>query len=287
VQCHRRGPDREFASTSMTRTITLGGVGTTAAYLVAGAIGTAAVAIALTPIVLPLQRVTYGSVYASLGPWRATEAAVILAGAVVGLFALAVPTLLVAFLRGSRDSVLPILAGFAALLGVSVFAAVFAALLGLFDLPGAFLGLVVAVVALGVVLHLIEPGIRTVATFAGGVPVFALLLVLLAVGLGWGGGYELVAEELPDGDGDAVDFDEAPEVRDDLFRAVNREDEGGEVTYRLQLRGHEGASAAAWFLAGHGVRCPYINGNAGAEPGSFVAEHDGTHYRVSCVTYGD
>lgn len=271
----------------MTRTITIGRVGTAAAYLVAGAIGTAAVSIALTPIVLPLQRATYGSFYAPLGPWRATEAAVILAGAVVGLLALAVPTLLVASLRGSRDAVPPMLAGFAALLGVSLFVVVFAALLGLFELPGAFFALVVAVVAFGAVVHALDTGVRPVATFAGGVPVFALLLVLLAAGLGWGGGYELVAQELPDDEGYAVEFDEAPEVRDDLFRAVNRDEEGGAVAYRLQLRGYDGESAAARFLAEHDVRCPYINGNAGAEAGSFVAEHDGTRYRVTCVTYGD
>jgi hypothetical protein len=45
--------------------------------LLAGAIGTAVVSIALTPVVVPLQRAAYASVYAQLGPWRATEAAVI------------------------------------------------------------------------------------------------------------------------------------------------------------------------------------------------------------------
>jgi hypothetical protein len=268
--------------------LTLERVGTGAAYLLAGAVGTAAVAIALTPVVVPLQQAAYASVYAQLGPWRATEAAVILAGAIVGLLAVAVPTLLVTALRGKRAAVVPVLVAFGAAFGVSVFVVVFAAVLGLLGLPTAFAALVVATAAIGTVLYYLETGIRAIATFAGGVPVFALLILVLAVGLGWGGGYDLVATERPDATDAAADFEEAPAVRDDLLRAGNREGGDGEpATYRLPLRGYDGESRAARFLDAHGVRCPYLNANAGEEAGSFVAEHDGTYYRVTCVTYGD
>ena len=55
----------------------------------------------------------------------------------------------------------------------------------------------------------------------------------------------------------------------------------------LSLREYDGESRAARFLDAHGVRCPYLNANTGEKPGSFVAEHDGTHYRVTCEKYGD
>jgi hypothetical protein len=112
---------------------------------------------------------------------------------------------------------------------------VFRSLLGQFDLPAVFL-LVLVVAGMAVVLYRLEARLRTVATVLGGVPGFALPLFLLAVGLGWGGGYDLLAEELPGENGSAVDFEQAPEVRDDLFRAANREDgDDAPVTYRLSL----------------------------------------------------
>jgi hypothetical protein len=267
--------------------ITLERVGTTTAYLLAGAIGTAVVAIALTPVAVPLQRAVYGSLQAQLGPWRATEAAVLLAGAIVGLVAIAVPTLVVTALRGQRGTIVPILAAFGAAFGVSVFVMMFVAVLGLLGLPTALTVLVAAVAVLVAVPYYLGTGVRPIATLAGGVPVFALLLLLLAVGLGWGGGYDLVAEERPGATGPAAEFEEAPAVRDDLFREANREGGDGEpATYRLPLRGYEGASSAARFLDSHGVRCPYLNANTGPSD-SFLAEHDGRYYRVSCVAYGD
>jgi hypothetical protein len=95
--------------------------------------------------------------------------------------------------------------------------------------------------------------------------------------VGRGGGYDLVATERPDATDAAAGFEEAPAVRDDLFRAANREGGDGEpATYRLPLRGYDGESRVARFLADHGVRCPYLNANAGGS-GSVVAEHDGQY----------
>ena len=268
--------------------ITFGSVGRTATYLFLGAIGTAIASIALTPIVVPLQQAAYGSFYAQIGPWRATEAAVLLSGAVVGLLAMVGPTLAVLFLRDDPAVAVPVLVAFGAAFGVSTFVMMFGALLGLLGFPVAVFLLVIVASLLSVVLYWLEVDARVTTTFVGGVPVFVLLLVLLAAGLGWGGGYDLVAEERLAANDSAIDFSEAPEVRDDLFRADNREGgDGDPVTYRLSLRGYDNESSAARFLADHGVRCPYLNANTGQDPGSFVAEHDGIHYRVTCAKYGD
>lgn len=253
---------------------------TTAVYLLAGALGTGIAAAVLSLVAPWLQQAAYDSFYLSLGPWRATEAAVLLAGAVVGLLSIGIPTLLVASVRGSRDSLPPILASLGALFGVSIFLLVFVALLGLFELPVAMAALVVAVAALGVGLYHLGTDPRTVVTFAGGVPVFALLLVFLAALPG--GGYALVAEETGDTNGSVADFDETPEVRDDLFRSANREDDDP-ITYRLSLREYDHGPSAVRFLDANGVRCPSLDADAGRESEPFVAEHDGVTYRVRCV----
>lgn len=262
---------------------TTGARRTAALYLLAGAIGTGVLGVALAPILPSLRRAAYGSFYLSLGPWRATEAAVLLAGSVAGLVSLGAPTTLVAAVRGSRASVPPILAGLGALFGVSIFLLVFVALLGLFEPPAAIVALVVAVAALGVSLYRLGTDHRTVATFAGGVPVFALLLVFLATVPG--GGHALVAEEtgVPDpaeANGSLADFEEAPEVGDDLFRSATREG-GDPAIYRLSLREYDRGSSVAQLLDANGVRCPFLD--AGGESGAFLAEHDGATYRVRCV----
>jgi hypothetical protein len=264
---------------------TIGDRRTTAVYLLVGAIGTGVLGVALTSILPSLRRAAYGSFYLSLGPWRATEAAVLLSGSVAGLVSLGVPTTLVAVVRGSRASVPPILAGLGALFGVSIFLLVFVALLGLFEPPAAIVALVVAVAALGVGLYRLGTDHRTVATFAGGVPVFALLLVLLAAVPG--GGYALVAEETgvpdpADANGSLADFEAAPEVRDDLFGSATREGDDP-ITYGLSLREYDHGSSAARFLGENGVTCPYVSANADEESETFVAEHDGTYYQVRCV----
>ncbi|MFB6227280.1 MAG: hypothetical protein ABEH88_01635 [Halobacteriales archaeon] len=265
--------------------VTTGQSRTAAAHLLGGAIGAGVVGATLSPIVPSLQQATYATLYAQFGPWRATEAAVLLAGAIVGLLSVAVPTVLVALVRGPRDSVPPILAGLGALFGVSVFLVVFVAPLGLLGSRAAMVALVIVVGLLGVGLYHLRTDPRTVATFGGGVPVFALLLVLLVATPG--GGYAIVAEEtraLDSGDvnGSVADFDSSPEVRDDLFSPANRED-GDPATYRLSLREYDRGSSAARFLDANGVRCPYLGVDGDEESGTFVAVHDGTHYRVRCI----
>ncbi|WP_197425551.1 hypothetical protein, partial [Halobacterium sp. CBA1126] len=155
------------------------------------------------------------------------------------------------------------------------------------------LGFPTVAVAVAVVAAAATAGLRrarvsrgATVTFAGSLPVLALLLVLLGVGLGWGGGYEVVAEPTDAGaDRPAADLSDAPEVRADLFAAP---DEDG--VYRLGLRDYDRERQAARALDDRGVRCPFVNtpSNPVYDPdASFVAEHDGQYYRVSCVAYGD
>jgi Na+-driven multidrug efflux pump len=257
---------------------TAGARRTVAVYLLAGAIGTGVIGVALTPILPSLKQAAYGSFYSSLGPWRATEAAVLLMGAVAGLLSIGAPTTFVALVRGSRDSVPPILISLGALFGVSIFLLVFVAVLGLFEPPVAIVGLVVAVAGLGVGLYHLGTDHRTVATFAGGVPIFTLLLVFLAAVPG--GGYTLVAEETGATNGSVADFEAAPELGDDLFVSATREN-SDTGTYRLSLREYDRGSNAAQFLGANGVRCPYLD--VGGESDTVLAEHDGTTYQVRCV----
>lgn len=87
-------------------------------------------------------------------------------------------------------------------------------------------------------------------------------------------------------EGPVADFDGVPEVRDDLF--VGDCETTGEDRRRchLQLRGYEHEQAAARFIARHSVRCPCQNTCSGEED-SFIAEHEGTYYRVTCSPHGD
>lgn len=166
-------------------------------------------------------------------------------------------------------------------------------------------GLLAAVVAFAAFVVAVPLTVRSlgawpggVTAFVGGVPVLVVLLLLLGFGLGWGGGYDVVATELPDsavsGSADAS-FEEAPELRDDLLApstddvyATCRETDEGRRTCRLSLRGYEHEARTARFLDRHGVRCP-LRGSSVDETRnrSFVAEADGSYYRVRCVAYGD
>jgi len=79
-----------------------------------------------------------------------------------------------------------------------------------------------------------------------------------------------------------ADFDAVPEISDDLFGAVGYEDDG---VYRLPLRGYAHEARGARWLDRHGTRCRFLNARPEQgldEGGSFLAEYDGTVYRVTC-----
>ncbi|MFB6269972.1 MAG: hypothetical protein ABEH83_08520 [Halobacterium sp.] len=258
-------------------------------YAALGVLGTGVAAVGLVYVLQPLQPVVYDALYLVVGPWTATEAASIFHIGVAGVLAVSVPTVTAELLDGQRTAALAL--GFVALVAALVAVLVAAALLGVLG----FLTLLVAyallvAAALGA-LAASDAATGTLTAFVGGVPVLALLLFLLAFGLGWGGGYDVVAERLQghDATDDVADFDDAPQVRDDLF-AEQSCDPYEDGVCRLSLRGYEHELRAARFLDAHGVRCPFLNQPSMPvydRDASFVAEHAGDYYRVSCEAYGD
>jgi hypothetical protein len=257
-------------------------------YVALGFAGTAITVIGVVYLLRPLQPVVYDAFYLLLGPWTATEAAVIFHLAVAGVPAIGLPTLVAELLGGQHPRTVTV--GVFALLVALVAVFVVTALLGLLSFLTVLVAyvLLVAAALAGLVTSDAATGSRL--AFGGGVPVLALLLVLLAFGLGWGGGYDVVAEPLPghDASDDVPDFEDAPAVAEDLFDQQHCDP--GDGGCRLPLRGYEHERRAARFLDANGVRCPFVN--APTTPvydrdASFVAEYDGDYYRISCQAYGD
>lgn len=279
--------------------ITLRGVLATAGSLAMGAVGTAALTIGLLTLVEPIRGAIYDAFYLAVGPWSATTAATVLSFTVAVLGALSVVTLLAASVSGTRERLRVLAVGLVGGIAVVLLLLVVATFLDANGLPTVLLvvGLFVAGVPLG--LRRLDAWPWPVAAFAGGVPVVALSMLVLGFGLGWGGGYVVVAEEVPassvSGPADA-DFDDYPQIRDALLSPsgdtagwCEAGDAGRRVCY-LELRGYDHEAQAAAFLADHGVRCPYRNAAPGSRPAgkeSFVAVDDGTYYRVRCGAYGD
>jgi hypothetical protein len=265
-------------------------VATTAALALLGLVGTAAVAFVLLPVTGSLQAPVYRAVYPALGPTDATFAATLAQFVVVTAVAASAPALVAHHLAGGTVDARAV----AAALGVALLAVVAAAALlltGLVPVEAGFVLAVAAFVAVAVVLRF-RFGVRSggVTALVGATPAVVLLLALAGFGLGWGWGYVVSAEAVPDSavNGTAVaDFDEVPDVRDDLFAADACEQRSEGRVCRLHLRGYEHERRAARFLARHGVRCPLANGGGSFEAATFVAEHDGTLYRVGCHAHGD
>lgn len=208
-----------------------------------------------------------------------------------------VSTLLAEVNRSRFDRARALVAGLAGMLLVCVLFVAVAALAGANSWLTAIAAFGAFAVAVPVGLRRIGAWPAAATAFAGGIPVLVVLVLLLGFGLGWGGGYDVVAREVPasavNGSADAT-FDDVPRLRDDLltppednYAYCERNDEGRR-TCRLPLRGYDHEARAARFLDRHGVRCPYRNARATPDGNrSFVAEHDGTYYRVTCVAYGD
>ncbi|MFB6136977.1 MAG: hypothetical protein ABEJ42_01365 [Halobacteriaceae archaeon] len=273
------------------------------AAAVAGFLAATAIWLGALLAAQPLQRALYHALYLHLGPWSATETAIVLV--MIGAMGLAagVPTLATVGLRGHRDRLPGLAVGLLALLAAVLAAVLVAALLG----PSGFLPAIVATVALvlGVLALLAAVGGRSdgsptfaggLPTLAGALPALAMALFLLGFGLGWGGGYDVVAREVPNASVEApadTDFADAPQFRETLFDPPDDysyaycDVEDGRRTCRLSLRGYDREAHAARVLAEHGVRCRYQGDVSGTEPGSLTALVDGTYYRVTCQTYGD
>jgi hypothetical protein len=268
--------------------VSLTDAATVGAYLLFGVVGTIIAALAAINALQSVQPVVYDAFYLQLGPWSATTAATTVHFGFAGVLAIGVPVVVAELVGGDRVRLVG-----AGLLAVTV--ALLLVLLGAAALDAhGFLTVVLAyaLLVVGALAGLRHFGASTgaSATFVGGVPVLALLLVLLAFGLGWGGGYDVVAEPVPASSVDepATTFEDAPDVREDLFSEAACDPEDG--VCRLPLRGYEHEAQAARALDRQGVRCPLVNAPASDRwdrDASFVAEHDGQHYRISCQAYGD
>lgn len=270
---------------------TLKRIGRAAAFLLLGVVGTGGVALVGLYLLQPVQEVIYNAFYLQVGPSESTETAILVHFLVAGLGGISVTMLVGDYLSDRLAHRAAFAKGIAAVLGLLlVFLVV--ALAGL----AAFLTALIVLAAVSMAVPLLlryRFDVRSggVPAFVGGVPVLVLLLLLAGFGLGWGWGYVVTAQEVPAStvNGTAVaDFDDAPDVRGDLFAAEHCEtDTEDRRVCRLMLRGYEHETAAARVMARHGVRCPYQDAQAFGSGGSFIARYDGRYYRVSCSPHGD
>jgi hypothetical protein len=267
--------------------------GRVGAYLLLGALGTLALALALLAVTNPLQERLYHAVYLSSGPTAATRTAQVVQFGLVAVIASTGTVLVATSVSQQVRDFSEILRG---LVGLCVLVALYVAgTIGtVFPHPEAILGL--GSLLLGIPLWLWGRGdLRSggVLALAGAIPVVLLLFAALGFGLGWGWGYVLVAEEVPTAEvvgTDRANFDDLPAVRDDLFSDEHCDgDESGNRTCILELRGTEHEARAIRFLADHGVRCPYVKGDANRTGASrsVPTYHEGRAYRVTCVPLGD
>lgn len=176
-----------------TPNLTLGGIATTAGYLLVGTAGTAALALVGLRVTTPLGVFVYRAFYLVAGPWGATVAATVLTFLAAALFALGVVTVGTATAVGGFEWRL---AGGVAGLGAGVLVLVAAA--AYTGVAGVLIALVAVggfVVAVALLLYRVGARRHSGAAFAGGVPVLVVLVLLLGFGLGWGRGYDLVAED--------------------------------------------------------------------------------------------
>lgn len=271
-------------------------IGTIAAYLLLGVIGTTATGLVLLYALEPLQAVIYNAVYLQMGPSEAFITAIITHFLVTSVIALSVSMLVGDYLSDRLAHRAALAKGTAAMLGlVLVFFLVpvtglTAVLTALFLLPGAFVVVIL--------LLRFRYGARSggVPAFFGGIPLIIVLFFLFAMA-GWGWGYVITAEEVPasavDGSA-AADFSTVPELRDDLVATDCSTDTNGRRVCRLrqhEIQSHTEESRdyearAARFMARHGVRCPYQTTQSGQSE-SFIATYNGSYYRVTCSRYGD
>lgn len=268
---------------------TLKRIGTVAAYLVLGVVGTAAVALGLLYTLQPIQRVVYDAFYLQVGPSEATETAILTHFLVAGGTAISAVLLAGDYLSDRLNNRAAVAKAITVLLGLIV-VFLLVALLELAAFLTAILVLTVAVLVVPLLLRY-RYGMRSggIPAFVGGIPVLLVLLLVTGFGLGWGWGYIMTAEEAPSSavDGTAsADFDDVPQIRDDLFAGDCSTGTDDRRVCRLYLRGYEHEARAARFMARHGVRCPYQNTQTGRSD-SFIATHNGSYYRVTCSPHGD
>jgi hypothetical protein len=278
-------PTRETVARMDGSDLSPAGVLALTGYGLAGLVGALVAGVVLLVALQPAQPIVYDALYRRLGPWTATSAATAVQFGAAGALAVVAPTVVAAYVDG--DSPLSVARVLAAIVAVVVVVLTVAVAAGLPALAAVAVTHA-AFVAVGVVVvGRVDASLASRGAFVGGATTLALLLVVLSFGLGWGGGYDVVAEPAPDATDVAANFADAPALRDDLF-AADTCDDGDDGVCRLSLRTYDHEAAAGRFLDDNGVRCPFVNQPATSDrSGSFVATYDGDHYRVTCEAYGD
>jgi len=263
--------------------------GTTVLYLVVGSVATLVAGLAVLYVAQPVQRLVYDLFYLQVGPSEATETAILTHFLFAATVALAVSSFLGDAVSDRLANRARLIRGFAWMVA-SLFGFLLLAITGLAALPTALVTLAVGVVAVPLTLRY-RYGVHSgaVPAFVGGIPVVVGLLLLAGFGIGWGWGYVVTAEEVPPGTGNgtAVEFEELPAVRADLFAGDCETTAAGQRQCYLELRGYEHERAAVRFMARQGVRCPYQNAAASRSGSSFIAHFDGRYYRITCSPHGD
>ncbi|MDL0139557.1 hypothetical protein PNP85_08575, partial [Halobacterium salinarum] len=158
-------------------TPTLKQAGTTAAYLVLGAIGTAAVALGTLSVAQPIQPTVYELFYLQVGPSDATQTAILAHFLVAAIVGLAIPMFVGDYLSDRGANLHVLAGGIVAMFGLLlVFFVV--ALAGLAAFLTAILVLAVGLVGVPLALRF-GYGIRSggVPGFVGGIPIVLVLLL--------------------------------------------------------------------------------------------------------------
>lgn len=163
--------------------ITVRGIARGAGHLLLGTVGTALGAVAILVALEPLRPSVYDAFYLAVGPWTAEVTATVLSFTVAGVLAVSLPTLVSVALRRGVEALRPLAAGLVGAMGVLAVALSLSALAGVVG----FLATLVAVAGFVIVVPL---GLRHAGvwpsgaiTFAGGLPVLVLLILLLGFGL--------------------------------------------------------------------------------------------------------
>ena len=258
-----------------------------AAALLLGAAGTGAFFWVVGRFAHGLRAALLDALYGTVGPTAAWQLSTTVWFTAVGSVAVAVPPLLLAMAsaREDRGRVLELVGGFAGLTILAVVLFAGAGYLGVLEFSLVAVGLLLLLAGHYVVLRSRGGSPEAVVVFVGGLTLLLPLVFLFGSAFAAGGSYHVVATAVPT---DSVErenvarFDDVPAVRDALFSRDACDAYGDrERVCRLPLDGSRSAERAVAFLAENGVRC-VVPAHARPRGPSFVAEHDGTRYRVTC-----
>ncbi|MFB6254223.1 MAG: hypothetical protein ABEI06_06420 [Halobacteriaceae archaeon] len=267
---------------------TLRQAGKTVGYFIGGGLITIGIAIGLLRFTVWIQAIIYDLLYLQVGPSAATKAAILIHFMIIVMIAMTIAMAVGDLLSNRLAHWRYLVIGMGTMMTLLLVFVVIA----LFG----FAAFLTAIIVLGVSFVIIPAMLRyyyhiksgAIPAFIGAIPVAILLFLLAGFGIGWGWGYILTAKAVPVstvGPPDA-NFEAVPAVSEDLFQPENCTTEDGRRTCRLSLRGYEHELIAIRFLARYGVQCPYTNAGS-IDPSSFIARHNDTLYRVSCIPHGD